>query len=92
MTRQKLNRLTAFHESAADESAALSTRLTAGQIEKLAGLVANGESPLPSDLLVEDLAKLLVGVARRRRTQLVQFIASTIAHDIARSRGPLRGD
>ena len=92
MTRQKLNRTTAFHESAADESAALSTRLTIGQIEKLAELVANGECPLPSELPVEDLAKLMVGVARRRRTQLVQFIASTIAHDIARSRGPLLGD
>lgn len=89
MTRQKLDRTTAFHESAAEDSAALSTRLTAEQIEKLAGLVANGESPLPSDLSVEDLAKLLVGVARRRRTQLIQFIAGAIARDIARSRGPL---
>ncbi len=89
MTRQKQNRTTAFYESVADESASLSTRWTLGQIEKLAGLIANGESPIPSELPVEVLAKLLVEVARRRRTQLIQFIAGAIAHDIARSRGPL---
>jgi hypothetical protein len=88
MTRQKLNRTAAIRGLIGDEPVASSAKLTANHIERWAELIANGESHFPTDLSTENLLKLAVSVARRRRTQLVKYIARAIAQDIHGDRGP----
>jgi len=54
-------------------------------LERLAALVANGESPVPDSITVDETNLLLAKVARKRRDRLVRFIARAIASDIQRA-------
>lgn len=51
----------------------------------LSELIARGEVSFPSDLIPDDFQQLLLGVARRPRKWLVEFIANANAQDIDRS-------
>ena len=55
-------------------------------LERLAELVASGESPLPESLSPQERHLVLLRVAKSRRDRLVCFVARAIAADIAAAR------
>lgn len=67
-------------------------RLTARQLEVWCDSIAQGESAFPSDVTPDDFKRIVIGVGRRRRQWLFNFIAEAIANDIVRKNAHLKGD
>jgi hypothetical protein len=67
-------------------------RLTARQLEVWCDSIAQGESAFPGDVTPDDFKRIVVGVGRRRRQWLLNFIAEAIANDIVHANPQLKGN
>jgi hypothetical protein len=66
--------------------------LESDQIDRLAELIANGQSEVPPDLSDTDQQRLHEEVRRLLRARLLRFIARAIATRLQRDPGPRQED
>ena len=63
---------------------AITTGLTAVQIDRWANMIADGRCDLPDDLAAGDRDRMVIAVRQRLRDRLLQLIARAIAAEIRR--------